>query len=231
MPGRLAIFDDSSFKNEARKIFLDVKNRLGAIKPNYNTAPTHLVPVLLNTKEYVYAHFGLVPSWAKDKKSININARSETLFEKKSFRDSFKSKRCLIPVNGFYEWEKRDKEKIPYFIKAKNDDCFALAGLWDEWFDETTGKSILSVALITTQPNDMIEKIHDRMPVILDKKYWNLWLNNDSSLEELNKLFSAHPSEMMHMYEVSSLVNKVSNNSKECVIKKEPSNRISQTLF
>ena len=231
MPGRLAIFDDSSFKNEARKIFTDVKNRLGIITPNYNTAPTHLVPVLLNTKQYTYAHFGLIPSWAKDKKNININARSETLFEKKSFRDSFKSKRCLIPVNGFYEWKKKDKEKIPYLVKAKNGDCFALAGLWDEWFDEVSGKLILSIALITVEPNDMIITIHDRMPVILDKENWKIWLDNDSSLDELNKLFKSYSSENMQMYEVSSFVNAVSNNNDICIKEKEKTGFSNQTLF
>ena len=234
MPGRLALFDDNPFKNEARKIFHDVKNKIVEFTPNYNIAPTHLIPTLLNTKVYTYAHFGLIPSWAKDKKSININARSETLFEKKSFRDSFKSKRCLIPVNGFYEWKKRDKEKIPYFVHPQNSDCFALAGLWDEWFDSLLGKHIVSVALITTQPNNKIAQIHDRMPVVLDKKDWEIWLDNETSLEELNKLFNSCSSEIMHMYEVSSLVNSVANNSKECITKKEvspPCEFSKETLF
>jgi len=231
MPGRLAIYNDSFFRIEAKKIFSDVKNKVGHITPTYNLAPTHLVPVLLNTKVYIYANLGLIPSWAKDNKSININARSETLFEKKSFRDSFKSKRCLIPINGFYEWEKRDKEKFPYFIQASYADGFVLAGLWDEWHDLSTNKIIISVALITTEPNEKISTIHDRMPVVLEQEHWKMWLDNNTSLEELNKLFSPAPSSNFELTEVSTFVNSVKNNTLECIkpYKKEPINK--ETLF
>jgi len=231
MPGRLAIFDDSFFRIEAKKIFSHVKNNIGHIKTSYNLAPTHLLPVLLNTNVYTYAHFGLIPSWAKDKKSININARSETLFEKMSFRDSFKSKRCLIPVNGFYEWEKIDKEKFPYFVQSMNDGGLVLAGLWDEWYDVIKNEKIISVALITIPPNEKIAKIHDRMPVILDSRHWKIWLDNNTSLEELNKLFVSCSSEQLKLDEVSSFVNPVKNNSIECIkpFKREPI--IKETLF
>lgn len=231
MPGRLASFDDVTFKNEARKIFKNVKNNIGILNPKYNIAPTLMLPVLLNSNVYTYAHFGLIPSWSKDKKSININARSETLFEKKSFRESFKSKRCLVIVNGFYEWEKRDKEKIPYFVKPVNTDYFALAGLWDEWYDVSTGEKILSVALITTQPNEKIIKIHDRMPVVLDKKFWKSWLDDTTSLEDLNKLFLSYPNEKICIDEVSPLVNQVSNDSIECIKINHKSKPIQETLF
>jgi len=231
MPGRVAIFDDQFFRKEARIIFPLVKNTIGTIKPTYNLAPTHKIPTLLNTNEYTYASFGLIPSWAKDNKSININARSETLFEKKSFRDSFKSKRCLIPINGFYEWEKVDKEKVPYFIKPVKGGCFVLAGLWDEWYDINSDKKVISVALITTNPNDKIKTIHDRMPVVLHKKDWKTWMDNNTSLAELNRLFLPYESKHMKMIEVSSLVNSVKNNSSECIkpYKKKPA--IKQTLF
>jgi len=231
MPGRLVIFDDTFFRVEAKKIFNNVKNNIGYIKASYNLAPTHLLPVLLNTNVYTYAHFGLIPSWAKDKKSININARSETLFEKMSFRDSFKSKRCLIPVNGFYEWEKIDKEKFPYFVQSVDEGGFVLAGLWDEWYDVIKNEKIITVALITTQPNEKIGKIHDRMPVILDQKDWKSWLDNSTSLEDLNKLFIPSSSEKLKMEEASSFVNPVKNNSIECIkpFKREPP--IKETLF
>ncbi len=127
MPGRLAIFDDKSFKRDVEKL---IKNDMVVnLYQNYNTAPTLPIPVLLNNGNYLYAHFGYLPSWAKDKKSMNINARSESICEKTTFRDSFKTKRCIIPVNGFYEWEVKDKEKVPYFIKNINADYFALV----EW--------------------------------------------------------------------------------------------------
>ena len=231
MPGRLAIFDDSFFRIEAKKIFTNVKNNIGHIKSTYNLAPTHLLPVLLNTSVYTYAHFGLIPSWAKDKKSININARSETLFEKMSFRDSFKSKRCLIPVNGFYEWEKIDKEKFPYYVQSMNDGGFVLAGLWDEWYDVKKNEKIISVALITTQPNEKISKIHDRMPVILDSKHWKIWLDSNTSLEELNKLFVSCSSEQLKLDEVSSFVNPVKNNSLACIKPFKRETPIKETLF
>ena len=194
-------------------------------------APTHLLPVLLNTHVYSNAHFGLIPSWAKDKKSININARSETLFEKKSFRNSFKSKRCLIPVNGFYEWEKIGKDKFPYFVQSVDDGGLVFAGLWDEWYDVIKNEKIISVALITTQSNEKIAKIHDRMPVILDSKHWETWLDKDTSLEELNKLFLSCSSEILKLDEVSSFVNPVKNNTPECIkpFKREPP--IQETLF
>jgi len=219
MPGRLALYDDSSFRKDARVIFPNIKNKIRILNPKYNIAPTHMIPVLLDTKIYTTAHFGLIPSWAKDKKSININARSETLFEKSSFRDSFKSRRCLIPINGFYEWEKKEKVKIPYFIHPKDEGCFALAGLWDEWFDSSTGETIIGIALITTEPNEAILKIHDRMPVILDKKDWTAWLDEKTKIDDLNRLLTPCSSEITMMREVSSLVNSVSNNSKECIEK------------
>jgi len=231
MPGRLVIYDDSFFRTAAKKIFNNVKNNIGHIKPTYNLAPTHLLPVLLNTSIYTYAHFGLIPSWAKDKKSININARSETLFEKMSFRESFKSKRCLIPVNGFYEWEQIDKEKFPYFVQSMNSGGFVLAGLWDEWYDVIKNEKIISVALITTRPNEKISKIHDRMPVILDSKHWKTWLDNKTSLEELNKLFLPSSSEQLKLDEVSSFVNPVKNNTPECIKPFKREAPIKETLF
>lgn len=231
MPGRLALFDDSSFRNEARSIFSKIKNTIRTLTPKYNIAPTHLIPVLLDTKVYTMAHFGLIPSWAKDKKSININARSETLFAKSSFRDSFKSRRCLIPINGFYEWEKKDKEKIPYFIYPYDEGCFVLAGLWEEWFDSSTQTTVLSVALITTEPNETVLKIHDRMPVVLDRKDWKSWLDRETKIEDLNKLFHPCPNEIMSMKPVSSLVNRVVNDSKECLNLATPFTITDNTLF
>jgi putative SOS response-associated peptidase YedK len=104
VPGRLAIYDDKSFKKDSLNL---IKNDMvDVLTPSYNISPTLAIPVLLNNGNYLYAHFGYLPSWVKDKKSMNINARSESIFEKQAFRDSFKSKRCIIPINGFYEWEK-----------------------------------------------------------------------------------------------------------------------------
>lgn len=231
MPGRLAIFDDNEFKKDIEDTFGYFQNRVGALTKRYNVPPTTYIPTLLNTNIYTYAQFGLIPSWARDNKSININGRCETLFEKKSFRDSFKSKRCLIPINGWYEWKKAGDKKIPYFIKPSKTDTFVCAGLYDEWYDNKNGKVVLSIALITTAPNSVVEEIHDRMPVILDKKHWKTWLNYNSTLEELNNLFTLYPNENIATVEVSTFVNKVSNDSIDCLSQNEKKEYIQTTLF
>jgi putative SOS response-associated peptidase YedK len=177
VPGRLSIYDDKIFKNDAKEF---IKNDLiKNINPKYNIAPTIPVPALLNNGNYLYTHFGYLPSWAKDKKSMNINARNESIFEKKTFRDSFKSKRCIIPINGFYEWEVKDKIKTPYFVKDMNNNYLAIAGIWDEWFDLELNMKIVTVALITCDANEKLGKIHHRMPIILEKKDFSTWLCND----------------------------------------------------
>lgn len=217
MPGRLVLYNDSSFIKDMESIFPNI-NKLN-IKDiqNYNIAPTNTLNVLLNNNTYINASFGFISSWAKDMKNININARSESLFEKVTFRESFKYKRCLIPINGFYEWEKKDKEKIPYYIQSSNNDYLVLAGLYNEFYDEKTNQIIINVCIITTEPNEIIKRIHDRMPVILDKKDCFTYLNKESSLKEVNDLFKTYPSELIVMNEVSKEVNKVSNNSKELI--------------
>lgn len=231
MPGRLAIFDDNSFIKDICDVFGYIKDDVGVLTPRYNVPPTTYIPTLLNNKVYTYAQYGLIPSWARDNKSININGRCETLFEKKSFRESFKSKRCLIPINGWYEWKKENNSKIPHFLKPSKSDSFVCAGLYDEWYDNIAGKTILSITLITTEPNDKVAKIHDRMPVILDKKDWEKWLNNNTTLEELNSLFRPCSDDEITIDEVSTFVNKVSNDSVECLSKDTKKVYTQNTLF
>lgn len=227
MPGRLAIYDDSVFKKDCFETLKIFKDNIKVLDKKYNIAPTINIPVFLNTAKYTYAHFGLIPSWANDKKSININARSETIFEKKSFRESFKTKRCLIPVNGYYEW----KNGIAHFIKPKKNSYFVFAGIYDIWFDNNLKQNILSVALITTEPNDTIKTLHDRMPVLLDKKDWKLWLSKNSSFEELNQIMKPSKNESIEFYEVSNLVNSVKNNSIECIESFKKEQMVQQSLF
>ncbi len=231
MPGRLVIYDDNIFRKDIKEIYSYIKNNVGNIVPKYNIPPTTSIPILLDTQVYTYAHFGLVPSWSKDKKNININARCETLFEKKSFRESFKSKRCLIAINGWYEWKMVEDKKVPYFIKPSKSNYFGCAGLYDEWYDNESKKVLLSVALITTEPNDIVANIHDRMPMILDKKDYKLWLNKESTPEILNKLFTLYPNENITIDEVSTLVNKVSNDTKECISKFTKTDYLQTSLF
>ncbi|MEA3384519.1 MAG: SOS response-associated peptidase [Campylobacterota bacterium] len=221
MPGRLAIYDDISFKKDAIDIFGNIKDNIKVLNKRYNIAPTIDIPILLNNFVYTYAHFGFVPSWAKDTKTININARSESIFEKKTFRESYKSKRAIVPINGSYEWIKNPykKESIPYIIKHSKQDYLALAAIWDEWYDTSTNTYLLNCALLTTEPNDKIKQIHDRMPVVLDKKDWALWLDNSTNFEQLNKLFKPYPNERIKIEEVSTLVNSVRNDSIKCISK------------
>ena len=235
MPGRVAIYDDVSFKYDILEVFGSFQDNIKLLNPRYNIAPTTPLPVFLNNRVYTYSHYRLIPSWAKDKKNININARSESLFEKVTFREPFKSKRCLVPINGYYEWKKDKLDKSiksrPFFINHTRQNYFALAGLWDEWYDADTNSYILSCALVTTEPNETIEKLHDRMPVILDKKDWSTWLDYNSPLQDLNKFLKPSSSEIIQMDEVSDIVNSVANDSIDCLRKPTKIKMIQQTLF
>ncbi len=228
MPGRLAIFDDKKFKEDSKDL---IKNDMvGALLPKYNIAPTLPIPTLLNNGNYLYSHFGYLPSWAKDKKSMNINARSESIFEKLTFRDSFRYRRCIIPINGFFEWEVEDKQKTPYFVKDSKNDYLAIAGVWDEYFDIDLNMKIVTVALITCDANEKLGKIHHRMPVVLEKKDFSKWLYSEN-LKEINSLFNIYPSENLDLYEVSSNVNKVLFDEPSCIKSLEKVEIGQKTLF
>lgn len=233
MPGRLAIYDDISFKEDIFKIFGNFQDNIQVLYKKYNIAPTINIPIFTNTKIYTYAHFGLIPSWAKDKSNININARSETIFEKSSFKEAYKQRRCIIPVNGYYEWEKntQTKQSTPYIITSNTHNYFAFAGIYEYWYDNTIKQTILSCALLTTEPNKKIEAIHDRMPVILEQKDWSSWLDLNSTYEELNKLYTPISSNSVNINEVNDLVNSVKNDSVECIQKPTKIKLIQDTLF
>jgi len=233
MPGRLAIYDDISFKQDIFNTFGTFKDEIQVLHKKYNIAPTISIPIFTNTLHYTYAHFGLIPSWAKDKKSMNINARSETIYEKASFKEAYKQRRCLLLINGHYEWEKDELsgKSIPHIITSKNKNYFALAGIYEQWYDNTTNKILLSTAIITTEPNEKIAKIHDRMPVILEQKDWKKWLDDDTSFYELNKLFKSYPSELIDIEEVGDLVNSVKNDGVECLLKSHRVQMVQESLF
>lgn len=218
MPGRLAIYDDKTFKED---VFAFIKNdMIQNLNPKYNIPPTLPIPALLNNGNYLYTHFGYLPSWAKSKNSMNINARSESIFEKQTFRDSFRFRRCIIPINGFFEWEVEDKEKTPYFVKDVKSDYLALAGIWDEWFDNKLNMNIVTVALITCDANEKLGKVHHRMPVVLEKESFSTWLYSDN-LKDVNSLFKIYSSKKLELYEVTSEVNKVLFDKKEAIKKIE----------
>lgn len=185
-------------------------------KPSFNIAPSQLAPVVTSDKpdEIDVFHFGLVPHWAKDKKVgyKMINARSETLLEKPSFKPlMLNNKRCLVLADSFFEWRTEGKEKQPFRIYLPDREVFFFAGLWSRWKDPE-GKTYNSFSIVTTSPNKLMEKIHDRMPVILTREEEKIWLDPDQNPKDLLKLLNAYPADSMEAYEISSEVNKPGNN-------------------
>ena len=194
--------------------------------PNYNVSPSHILPVILNSdpSHFNPVRWGFIPFWAKD---VNIsykmiNARIETAMVKSSFKKSFESSRCLVPADGFYEWKKDGKKKQAYRILLKSEDLFSFAGLWSKWHSPS-GDEILSFTIMTQSPNSLVEKIHDRMPVILRKEHEALWLDNSISPAELQKILEPYPSDEMKAYQVSDRVNKPINNDLDVIKPEDPS--------
>ncbi len=192
--------------------------------PRFNIAPSQPVLVLPNDGKANADFFtwGLIPVWAKDP-SIGarlINARSETLAEKSSFRGAYKYKRCLVFANGFYEWKSipGSKNKIPYFIRLKSGLPFTFAGLWDEWHSPD-GSQIKSCTIITTEPNALMASLHNRMPVILPESAHARWLETGPQKPEgLQNLLIQYPASEMTAHPVSTLVNSPANERPELVV-------------
>ncbi|MCH8109783.1 MAG: SOS response-associated peptidase [Chloroflexi bacterium] len=188
---------------------------------SFNVAPTQQVLTVVNDGENRarYMRWGLIPSWAKDASigSRMINARAETLAEKPSFRSAFRRRRCLVLADSFYEWKKVGTGKTPTRIVLKSREPFAFAGLWESW-NAPDGERVLSCAIVTTDPNSLMEPIHNRMPVILSRDAESVWL--DQSIEDaamLGSLLTPYDAEEMEAYEVSTLVNSPANNSPELI--------------
>jgi putative SOS response-associated peptidase YedK len=191
--------------------------------PRYNVAPTQTVPVIRqNPKEPVrelsLMRWGLVPSWAKDSSvaAMMINARSETASTKPAFRDALKSRRCLIPADAFYEWQKTGKAKQPYCFEVNEGELFAFAGLWDRLKD-AGGKTVETCVILTTTPNSVTSAIHDRMPVILDPDSYELWLDPGmQNLGAASELLKPYDARLMRCYPVSNRLNHVANDDAAC---------------
>jgi putative SOS response-associated peptidase YedK len=179
--------------------------------PRYNIAPTQeVVTVMRNgTSHLALLRWGLIPSWAKDESigSKMINARAESLAEKPSFKGLLRSKRCLIVADGFYEWKQENGYKTPMYITLKNGDPFAFAGLWDQW-KSPDGEQVRSCTIITTEPNEVLAPIHNRMPAILLPGAYEDWLNPDMRDEQaLSHWLAPYPAEEMAARAVSRQVN------------------------
>jgi putative SOS response-associated peptidase YedK len=183
--------------------------------PRYNIAPTQEVFAVRAARagrEFVSLRWGLIPSWAKDKKigARLINARADTVADKPSFRSAFKSRRCLIPADGFFEWKKTGNKKQPYYVTLRDGGPFAFVGLWERWHGEEG--DVQSCSIATTDANELMRPLHDRMPVILDPKDYAAWLDQTPRPnEELLALLRAFPSEAMRAGPVSTLVNSPRN--------------------
>ena len=193
--------------------------------PRYNIAPTQSVAVAPNNGEnrIEFFQWGLIPAWAKDPKIGNrmINARSETLAEKPSFRTAYKRRRCLVLADGYYEWRQESgrEPKTPFYIRMASNKPFAFAGLWEAWRPPGEEDSLLSCTIITCPPNEMLEQIHHRMPVILDEEAYELWLNPaEQTPSNLDLVLEPYPAEEMTSYTVSRLVNQPRNDSPECIL-------------
>ncbi|MBK9256167.1 MAG: SOS response-associated peptidase [Saprospiraceae bacterium] len=183
--------------------------------PNYNVAPTHYHPVITN-QDSVHIHlykWGLIPFWAKDEKigSKLINARVESIAEKPVFKNALKSRRCLVPMDGFYEWKKVNNQKIPYRIVTRDQEIFAAAGLWENW-KNSIGEEVHSFTIITLAANKIMSSLHDRMPAILMRDQEKLWLSNDIPPEDLLEMLQPYPDELTKIYRVSEKVNNVRAN-------------------
>ena len=203
--------------------------RTETLRPSWNVAPTtNVYAVADHDGERVLTSFrwGLIPSWAKDPKIGNraINARSETAADKPMFRSAFTKRRCLIPVDGFYEWERKEKGKLPHYIYASNAKPLPAAGLWSVWNDPETEERLLTCTILTGKPNELLSKIHDRMPIIIPEGSWEAWLDPDNADKEaVRALMGTYPADLMAEHPVSTLVNKVSNNTADLLTPLETS--------
>lgn len=197
-----------------------------ALNPRYNIAPTQPVVTVLQPpdnkgRQLRMMRWGLIPSWAKDAKigSKLINARAETVAEKPSFRSAFRKRRCLVVADGFYEWQQQapKQPKQPFYFRLQDGYPFAFAGLWEYW-QSPEGEEIQSCTFLTTQANELMRPIHNRMPVIVDSKDYDLWLDPDAKTPEtLQPLLQPYPEQKMTAYPVSKAVNKPNNDSAECI--------------
>lgn len=202
-----------------------------AVTPSYNVAPTDAVPIIVadaGRREMYLTQWGLVPFWAKDPEIGNrlINARAETLAEKASFKYALSRRRCLIPSDGFYEWQPTEGAKQPYYIRLKGGELFAFAGLWETW-ESPDGSPLISCAIITVEPNALVARIHSRMPAILQPEDEETWLfgrkdtptpaRRGAVEAEMLKLVRPYPADRMEAYPVSRMVGNPANDTPRCI--------------
>jgi putative SOS response-associated peptidase YedK len=191
--------------------------------PRYNLAPTQPVPVIRQNprqpiRELRLMRWGLIASWTKDSAvgAPMINARSETVGTKPAFREAFKARRCLIPANGYYEWQSRGKLKQPYCFELDHGELFGFAGIWEQWNDASAGTRE-TCAILTTTANSLTSAVHERMPVILDRADYDLWLDpRRLEVGAVSDLLRPYEARRMRCFPVGARINRVANDDEEC---------------
>lgn len=190
--------------------------------PSYNVAPQSVQPVVRQNRdtgkrEFALLRWGLVPFWAKDAKFgySTINARAEEAASKPAFREALKKRRCLVPADAFYEWQRLDKKtKRPFAFGMRSGEPYALAGLWEKWQGKDK-EALETFTILTTDPNELMEPVHNRMPVILEPKDYDRWLGSDPAERPPVELMRPFPAEQMRSWPVSDRVGNVRNNDAE----------------
>ena len=196
--------------------------------PRYNIAPTQPIAIIrqnskVPVRKLSLVRWGLIPSWAKDSSGAAgmINARSETASTKPAFRDALKFRRCLVPADGFYEWQRTAKPKQPYCFEVNEGELFAFAGIWERWKD-ASGNWVKSCSILTTAPNAVTSAIHDRMPVILDPSDYDLWMDPGmTSVAAASDLLKPYDARLMRCYPIGNRINHAANDDKECCARVE----------
>ncbi|MDB5602148.1 MAG: hypothetical protein JWN71_4192 [Xanthobacteraceae bacterium] len=188
--------------------------------PRYNVAPTQPIPIVRreggaghNARHFALVRWGLIPPWVKDPKgfSLLINARGESAAEKPAFRNAMRRRRCLIPADGFYEWKTIGDRKRPFYAGRRGGGPLAFAGLWETWMGPN-GEEVETAAIVTTQANETLSAVHNRMPVVIPPEAFDLWLANEEvDVMEASRLIEPAPEDLMEVYEVGTAVNRVVN--------------------
>lgn len=192
-------------------------------RPRFNIAPSQDVPLVRTNREgervLSLIHWGLIPHWTRGKpRTRPINARAETVSTSGMFRQAFARRRCLVPADGFYEWQKLDaKSKQPMFIHFPDERPFAFAGVWERWQPEEGVEPVDTFAIITTRPNVLMSPIHDRMPVILTPERYSIWLDREADPHEAADLLKPYPDDELEAVKVSRTVNSPRSDTAECI--------------
>lgn len=191
--------------------------------PRFNVAPTQHAPILLHdadgARRLEMLRWGLIPSWAKDPSIGNkmINARADGVAEKPAFRTAFRKRRCLVPVSGFYEWRREGKTKIPHWIRPPEETLVTLAGLWERWYPKDA-EPVTTFTILTTEANEFISSLHDRMPVIVDEADRDAWLSAETHADAVAALLRPAPEDRLTAHPVSTRVNSPANDAPDLIV-------------